>query len=392
MKLFHIPRRRALDQLIRPTRAEVSADALRANLKTARQLASPAEVLAVVKANAYGHGAVQVARVLEDAGVAMLGVALVEEGVELRNSGIKTPILVMGGSYDYGYQALVDHQLTPSIFRREQLGNLTQAAQRSGRPAAIHLKLDTGMSRLGLQLDELPAFLTLLEEAKGAIVLDGFFSHFANADVENDPLTPKQIERYREGLQAVRAAGFAPRFRHLTNSAGLLALGPLADSLDLNLVRPGLMLYGLAPDHWLSGRAKLQRVLAWKTGVMHLKVVPPQTSVSYGGTWVAQRPSTIATLPIGYADGFSRVYSGRASVLVRGQRAKVVGRVTMDMCMVDVTDIEGVKLGDEVVILGAQGSEEVTAEELAELAQTLHYEVLCSLGARVPRLLTEAVG
>ncbi len=384
---FAIPRRRALDNLIRPTRAEVSAPALRHNLRVARKLAAPAEVMAVVKANAYGHGAVQVARVLEDEGVAMLGVALVEEGVELRSGGVKAPILVMGGSYEGGYGLMVEHRLTPTLFRREHITGLIAAAQRSGRPATAHLKLDTGMSRLGVQREELPEFLTLLRAARGAIELEGFLSHFANADVQNDALTAKQSAAFREGLCRVRDAGFNPRFRHLSNSAGLLAQSELSDGLDINLVRPGLLLYGLVPDAWLGGEIALQRVVAWKTGVMHLKEIAPGTAVSYGGTWVAKRPSAIATLPIGYADGFSRVYSGKASVLVHGQRAPVVGRVTMDMCMIDVTDIPGVRVGDEVVILGAQGGQRIDAEELAELAQTLHYEVLCSLGARVPRLL-----
>ena len=384
---FDIPRRRALDNLIRPTRAEVSAPALRHNLKVATALAAPAEVMAVVKANAYGHGAVQVARVLEAEGVAMLGVALVEEGVELRSGGVKAPILVMGGSYDGGYQLMVEHQLTPTLFRREHIDGLVAAAQRQGKPATAHLKLDTGMSRLGVQREELPEFLTLLRGARGSISLEGFLSHFANADVEGSPLTLQQHAAFKEGLARVRDAGFNPRFRHLSNSAGLLGLHDVNDGLDINLVRPGLLLYGLLPDAWLGGKADLHPVVTWKSGVMHLKTISAGTAVSYGGTWVAKRNSLIATLPIGYADGYSRLYSGKASVLVHGQRAPVVGRVTMDMCMVDVTDIPGVKAGDEVVILGAQGKERIPAEELAELAQTLHYEVLCSLGARVPRLL-----
>lgn len=387
---FDIPRRRALDNLIRPTRAEVSAPALRHNLQLARKLAAPAEVMAVVKANAYGHGAVQVARVLEDEGVAMLGVALVEEGVELRSAGVKAPILVMGGSYEGGYPLMVEHGLTPTLFRREHIHGLIAAAQRTGKAATAHLKLDTGMGRLGVQPQELPEFLTLLRGARGAIELDGFLSHFANADVQSSGLTGQQVQRFRDGLSQVRDAGFNPRFRHLSNSAGLLSLAELSDGLDVNLVRPGLLLYGLVPEPWLGGGIEPLRVVAWKTGVMHLKRVAEGTAVSYGGTWVARRPSVIATLPIGYADGFSRVYSGKASVLVHGRRAPVVGRVTMDMCMIDVTELADVKVGDEVVILGTQGEQRIDAEELAQLGQTLHYEVLCSLGARVPRLLVGA--
>ena len=198
MTAFQTPRRRALDHLIRPTRAEVSAEALRSNLVAARKLAHPAEVMAVVKANAYGHGAVQVARVLEEAGVAMLGVALVEEGVELRNAGVKTPILVMGGSYENGYGLLVEHRLTPTLFRREHIQGLVDAASRSGRTATAHLKLDTGMSRLGVQREELPEFLALLRAARGTVELEGFLSHFANADVQHNPLTGQQVERFSQ--------------------------------------------------------------------------------------------------------------------------------------------------------------------------------------------------
>ncbi len=384
---FELPRRRALDQVIRPTRAEISVEALRHNLAAVRALAAPAEVLAVVKANAYGHGAVQVARVLEDAGVAMLGVALIEEGLELRNAGVKTPVLVMGGSYEGGYQLMVEHRLTPTLFREEHVKGLVEAAHRTGRPATAHLKLDTGMSRLGVAPEALDGFLTLLRGARGAIEVEGFLSHFSSADVEDSTLTPKQLERFRQGLEQVRDAGFNPRWRHLSNSAGLLALREAQDGLDVNLARPGLLLYGLTPEPWLAQKISLSRVMSWKTGVIHLHWVEPGTPVSYGATWTAPRKSLIATLPVGYADGFSRVYSDRAHVLVRGVRAKVVGRVTMDMCLVDVTDVPSVSLHDEVVLLGEQGGVRVEAEELARLSGTLHYEVLCSLGARVPRLL-----
>jgi len=384
---FELPRRRALDQVIRPTRTEISVDALRHNLSAVRALARPADVLAVVKANAYGHGAVQVARVLEDEGVSMFGVALIEEGLELRNAGVKTPVLVMGGSYHGGYQLMVEHGLTPTLFREEHIKGLVEAAHKTGKPATAHLKLDTGMSRLGVAPGELPRFLTLLRGARGAIEVEGFLSHFSSADVEESELTPLQLSRFKEGLKAVRDAGFNPRWRHLSNSAGLLAHQEAQDGLDVNLARPGLVLYGIAPEPWLAERVSLQRVMTWKTGVIHLHQVEAGTPVSYGATWTAPRKSLIATLQVGYADGYSRVYSGKAQVLIRGQRAPVVGRVTMDMCMVDVTDIPGVAMHDEVVLLGAQGGERVDAEELGRFADTLHYEILCSVGARVPRLL-----
>lgn len=384
---FSLPRRRALDQLLRPTRVEVSEGALRANLAALQRWSAPAQVLAVVKANAYGHGAVQVARVLQDAGVPLLGVALVEEGLELRHAGVTVPILVMGGSYLGGYELMVEHQLTATLFRPEHVEGFAEAAQRLGRPATAHLKLDTGMSRLGVLSEELEHVLRLLRAARGSVELQGFLSHFANADVEGDALTRRQLEAFRVGLARVRDAGFDPKWRHVSNSAGTLSLPETHDGLGVNLVRPGISLYGLAPDRWLEGRAALSPVLSWKTGVIHLKTVPQGAVVSYGATWTAPRPSVIATLPVGYADGFSRDFSSRAEVLIRGHRAKVVGRVTMDMCMIDVTDVPGVAMHDEVVLLGQQGAQRSRAEDLAELAETLHYEVLCRIGARVPRVL-----
>lgn len=381
----HTPRRRALDNPIRPTRAEIDLTALRANLHAVRSLGPKAEVLAVVKANAYGHGAVEVAHALEGEAVRFLGVALVEEGLELRNSGIKAPILVLGGSYEGGYQVMVDHGLIPTVFREDHLAKLAAAAKKRGVKVKAHLKVDTGMGRIGVLPGELDAFL---EAAKRhpEVELDGLLSHFANADLANQEITREQVKRFKAAHAAMKAHGHQPSFRHLSNSAGVLELPEVRDGLELNLVRPGLLLYGVPPASWLKDRAKLTPVLAWKTGVTHVKTVPAGTPISYGGTFVTKRQSVIATLPIGYADGYDRAYSNRGHVLIRGKRAPIAGRVCMDMCMADVTDIPGVEVGDEVVLLGQQGSERIPVEELAQLSDTIPYEVLCGVGARVPRL------
>ncbi len=383
---FETPHRRALDQPIRPTRAEISIGALQNNLRVARRAAEGASVLAVVKANAYGHGAVQVARVLEAEGVALLGVALVEEGIELRRAGVRAPILVMGGSLEGGYALCVAHQLTPTVFRAEHLEAFSREAVRAGATLNVHVKMDTGMSRLGVLPGELPDFLALLRSTPG-LAMEGFYSQLASADVEGASITQLQLALFREGLARVRAAGFAPRFRHLANTAGTLSIPALHQAAEINLVRPGLMLYGLVTSPWLPGQPELQRVMRWKTGIIHLKTVPPGTPVSYGGTWTATRPTRLATLPIGYADGYQRQFSSRAHVLIRGRRAPIVGRVTMDLCLADVTAIPDAAVHDEVVLLGPQGREEITAEELADLGETVHYEVLCGVGARVPRVL-----
>lgn len=370
---------------IRPTRAEISLGALRSNLQEVRRVAPKAEVLAVVKANAYGHGAVPVALELERAGVRLFGVALVEEGLELREAGLRGEILVLGGTYDGAWPELLAQNLVPTVFREEHVARMAEAAKRSGTRARVHVKIDTGMGRIGVQTDQVPSFLAVLARHP-EIEVEGVLSHFANADLADAELTREQVRRFKTALEQFRKAGHEPRYRHLSNSAGAMDLPEVRDGLELNLIRPGLMLYGMAPAKWLGDRAKLTPVMAWKTAVSHLKQVPPGTPISYGSTWVAKRPSMIATIPVGYADGYSRMNSSKANVIIRGQRAPIAGRVCMDMCMIDVTDVDGAEVGDEVVLMGAQGSERVSAEEVAANMQTIVYEVVCGVGARVPRV------
>ncbi|HVE87522.1 MAG TPA: alanine racemase [Myxococcales bacterium] len=382
------PRRRALEQHVRPTRAELDLDALERNYRAIRALAPGLEVLAMVKANAYGHGAPAVAHRLEAAGVRLLGVALVEEGMELRHAGVRAPILVLGGAYQGGgsdgYQVMVELGLGATVFRPEHVEALSRAARAKGRPAAAHLKVDTGMGRLGASMEELPGLLDAFRRCP-EVRMEGLASHFASADVNGAPQTRAQLQRWGQARRQVEDAGFSPELVHVSNSAALLGLEEARRGDLFNLARPGLTLYGLAPAAWLEPAVELSPVLSWKTAVIHLKTVPAGASVSYGATWTASRPSRIATLPVGYADGYSRAFSSRASVLVRGRRAPVVGRVCMDMCMVDVTDVPGVQMGDEVVLIGRQGDGAIRAQELAELAGTIPYEVLCGIGARVPR-------
>ncbi|HEY3587890.1 MAG TPA: alanine racemase [Myxococcaceae bacterium] len=371
---------------IRPTRAEIDLGALTRNLETLHTAAPGIDVLAVVKADAYGHGAVPVSRGLEAAGVRFLGVALVEEGLALRQAGVTSDILVLGGAYDGGWEAMIEHRMIPVVFRPEHLASLDAAAAARGTTARAHLKVDTGMGRLGVLPPDVPAFL---ETARGClrVVLEGLCSHFANADLADAALTAQQVSRFRTALGQMRAAGFEPRWRHLSNSAGLLALPEARDGVEMNLARPGLALYGLQPAPWLRPPRLLEPVLSWKTGVVHLKSVPTGTPISYGSTWTAPRPSRIATLPVGYADGWSRLLSNRGAVLVRARKAPIVGRVCMDLCMVDVTDIPGVEVGDEVVLIGRQGMEVQDAHQLAALESTIAYDVLCAIGARVPRVI-----
>ena len=371
---------------IRPTRAELDLGALNRNLATLRTAAPGVDVLAVVKADAYGHGAVPISRALEAAGVRFLGVALVEEGLALREAGLRSDILVLGGAYDGGWEAMLEHGMIPVVFRPEHLTALEAAARARKTTARAHMKVDTGMGRLGVLPADVPAFLEAARACRN-VSLEGLCSHFANADLADAALTELQVTRFRTALGQMRAAGFDPRWRHLSNSAGLLALPEARDGVEMNLARPGLGLYGLQPAPWLRPPRALEAVLSWKTAVVHLKSVPTGTPISYGSTWSAPRPSRIATLPVGYADGWSRLLSNRGTVLVRGRRAPVVGRVCMDLCMVDVTDIPGAEVGDEVVLIGRQGAEVQDAHQLAALQNTIAYDVLCAIGARVPRVV-----
>jgi alanine racemase len=320
-------------------------------------------------------------------------VALVEEGLELREAGIGQPILVLGGTYGEEYELLIRHRLIPVIFTRQHLQALAEAARAGGVRAAAHLKVDTGMGRIGLQPADLPEFVEAARRTP-EVAVEGLCTHFASADLEDRALTERQVALFNQAAEAMARGGLPLRHRHLANSAGTIEY-PAARQ---DLTRSGIMLYGYLPFQPPPARSplaaavagRLRRALTWRTAVVHLKDVPPGTPISYGGRWVAQRPSRIATLPVGYADGYDRRLSGRpgfgkGEVLVRGRRAPVAGTVCMDMTMVDVTDVPGVAVGDEVVLLGAQGSEVIDADELAERCGTISYEVLCAVGARVPR-------
>jgi len=339
---------------VRPTRALVDTHALAHNLAQLRRLAGPTPILGIVKADAYGHGARVVAPVLQRAGIDWLGVALVEEGLELREIGIDLPILVLDGAYGDRYDLLLSERLTPVVFRREQLEGLAAAARRLGRKTDAHLKVDTGMGRLGVLPEEVDAFGRAAREL--GVELSGVCTHFANADLGDAAMAKKQVARFEEAVATLRAAGHAPRFIHLANSAASVELPEARGTL----IRPGLMLYGHLPSPRLAGRVELKPVLTWTTEVIHVKSVGAGFPVSYGGRFVTSRPSRLATLAVGYADGYRRDFTGKARVLLHGRRAPVVGVVTMDLCVADITDLPEVRVGDEAVLLGMQGAERIS--------------------------------
>jgi alanine racemase len=366
----------------RPTYVEIDLAALQHNLAQARlQAGSGRRILAVVKADAYGHGAARVAPALEEAGADLFGVAIVEEGVALRRAGITRPILVLGGTYPGQEGELFEHDLVPILFDPEAARRLDARAGAAGRVLPFHLKIDTGMGRIGFRPEELPF---LLEELAGLkyLVMEGLISHLAMADDPQNPFTDEQAERFRACLAEVRRAGFAPRYVHLSNSAALFS----REIPECNLVRPGIVLYGGLPAPCFDGRIDLRPVMSFRTSVAQVKKVPAGTGVSYGHRFVAERSTVLAAIPVGYADGYSRLLSNCGEVLIRGKRAKVAGTVCMDWTLIDVTDIRGVEVGDEVTLLGRDNGQGVTAEEWAERIGSISYEVFCQVSKRVPRI------
>lgn len=372
----------------RPTWAEVSLSALTENYLTLkRHLAAnnkaESPLMAVVKANAYGHGAVECARALAACGADWFGVALVEEGVELRQAGIAQPVFCLGGFWRTQGELILAHNLTPALFRMDLAEELNARARESGRVVNFHLKVDTGMGRLGVPIGELAEFAGALR-AFDHLRLDGVMTHFADADGLEPDYTKQQIRQFNEAVSILRELAFQPTWLHLANSAGLHAF-PQSHG---NLARAGAAMYGLVRDV-LSPRLEplpLKAVMSLKSRIVLLKTVPAGTSLGYGCTFTTERESRIATLPIGYADGFHRAHSNNGQVLVRGQFAPVVGRVSMDLTIIDVTEVSGVELGDEVVLIGEQQRARISAEDLAEQIGTISYEIVTGVSARVPRI------
>jgi alanine racemase len=369
----------------RPTWAEIDLGALAANFHVVRDRVHPdVKVMAVVKANAYGHEAVECARRLESEGADWFGVALPEEGIELRDAGITKPILCLAGFWEGQAAACVQRNLVPALYRLDVMEAIDTVARERGEVADVHVKIDTGMGRLGVRFDEVPDFLDALTRFKN-IRIDGVMTHFAAADEPScGILTKDQIQRYENVVAAFRAHGYEPTYRHLANSAGIFGQ-PTAWG---NMVRPGGVLYGLwrdilAPD---DRNQKLQPVMSLHTRITLLKWVPAGETVGYGCTFEASSKTRIATVPLGYHDGYIRALSNRGHAIIRGVSATVIGRISMDLTLIDVTNVPGVELDDEVILMGHHAGLSITAEDIARTAGTLSYEVTCGIGERVPRV------
>jgi len=372
----------------RPTWAEISLSALRQNYRNIKRVLTPGtQLMAVVKAEAYGHGAIECARALEAADADWFGVALIEEGVALRQAGITRPIFCVGGFWQGQAEEVVRHDLTSALFRLDQAEELDARAREAGRTANYHLKVDTGMGRLGVPVAEAAGFARSLKRFN-RIRLDGLMTHFADAEGETVEFTLRQIAGFDETLAMLRDAGFDPTHRHLAASAGLHAY---PDSHG-TLARVGASLYGLTRDVLAARLPPLdvRPVMSLHSRIVLLKTLPAGESLGYGRTFTTRRESRIATIPIGYADGLRRALSNRGRVLVRGRFAPIVGRVSMDMTIVDVTDVPGAALGDDVVLIGAQGEHRIFAEDLAAEIGTSSYEIVSGVSSRVPRVYVNA--
>jgi alanine racemase len=364
----------------RPTFVRVDLDAISRNLRAIRGRVK-VPVMAIVKANAYGHGLLPVARHLQAQGVDHLGVAFVEEGIALRRAGITVPILVLGGMFGPQVAQFIEHELEITVSSLAKLRQVEAAAEALGRKAVVHLKIDTGMERIGVHSYSCGPFIEAACRSRGCTI-KGIYSHLACADDPASPMTAQQLERFLDACRHFERIGAPMPLRHLANSGGVLHY----PGTWLDMVRPGIALFGVLPEPGAKRTLELQPALSLVSQVVYFKVVKAGHPVSYGATWAPTRDSRVVTIPIGYGDGWARALSSRGSVLIRGQRHPMVGRVCMDQFMVDL-GAEGTAYNeDEVVLIGRQESEEIRVEDVAMAAGTIPYEILTGLNERIPRL------
>lgn len=359
---------------------EIDLGAIAHNVEEIKKI-TPAKICAVVKADAYGHGAIAVARAVLQAGADRLAVAILSEALELRRAGFRVPILVLGYTPTWQAPLVVDHGIIQTVFSLDAAQALSAAAVAVGKTVKVHIKIDTGMGRIGIRPEEAGKFAVAVAALPG-IEIEGVFSHFATSDSSDKSYTYEQYNQFMAGLQYIEQEGIQIPIRHISNSAAILDL----PEMHLDMVRPGIILYGLWPSDEVNRNIELRPAMKLKAQVGFAKPMPKNAPISYGCTYITDKPSRIATLPVGYADGWSRLLANKVQVVVRGQRAPLVGRVCMDQCMIDVTHIPGVVTGDEVLLFGG---EELPVEEVAEYMGTINYEIVCMVGKRVPRLYVE---
>ena len=357
----------------------IDLDRIAANFKAIQEKAG-VPVMAIIKADAYGHGAIQVARQLQDRCL-FFGVSSMLEALELRNAGIQTPILILGQIPPAAFSVAIREGIRPTIFRYEDALALSETAREMGMEAPFHFAVDTGMSRIGFQATEEDADICAKIAALPGLITEGLFSHFATADCEDLTKSKVQAKRFEAFDKMLQERGVQVKIRHMDNSAGIMNFHKHYD-----LVRAGIVTYGMYPSEEVDpADLSLRPALSWSSRVTCVKTLPAGREISYGGTYVTTRPTVVATIPVGYADGYRRSLSGKFYVLIHGQKAPILGRICMDQMMVDVTDIPDVAVGDKVVLVGADGENVITMEEIAAAADTFNYEFVCGISRRVPR-------
>lgn len=368
----------------RPLWAEIDLDNFSHNVKTIKGLLDEnTEYISVIKADGYGHGAVELAEVCLENGVKMFAVSMLDEALELRKAGIDNSILILGYTPSNMADVIVRNSISQTCFSYELAEALSHAAVKYGTIARVHIALDTGMGRIGFLPDENSADEVKRISMLPGVRIEGLFTHFAVADEADKEYTFRQAEKYQNFVKMLKDRGVEAELKHTSNSAAIIDL----PELQMNAVRPGIIQYGLYPsDEVLKSRADLKPVMSVKANIVHIKEVEAGTSISYGRKFITERKGRIATLPIGYADGYTRLLFGKAKVIVNGSFAPVVGRICMDQCMIDVTDVKDVNVGDEVILMGTDGNLSITADDIAYMLGTISYEVVCMFSKRIPRV------
>lgn len=370
---------------LRPTRAIINLDNVEHNFREIKRITKPdVKICAIVKADGYGHGAIETAKMFLSCGAYYLAVAFLDEAIELREKGIRAPILILGFTPEHQFDKIVKYDITQTVYNYKSCEYLSEIAKKLGRKVKVHIKVDTGMSRIGFDADDFSiAEITKIFDLDG-LEIEGIFTHFAKADEKDKSFTELQFQKFTSIINSLEKHGFNIPLKHAANSAAIIDL----PYTHLDMIRPGIILYGLYPsDEVNKSKIELKPALSLKTMVSHVKTLPKGRFISYGGIYETKRTSLIATLPIGYADGYSRLLSSKAQVLINGQRAPAVGRICMDQCMVDVTDISGdINPGDEAILIGNMGNEAIIADELAKMMGTINYEVICGISQCIPRI------
>lgn len=363
--------------------AEINLDAICNNIKRTREIVKPGtKIMGIVKADGYGHGAVPVAKALSPL-VDAFGIAMLEEGVELRRAGIDKPILILGFTPEPLYKELVEQDIMATVFQFEMAEQIGKEAVRQNKKAKIHLKVDTGMSRIGFRDDEKSVDIIKKIQNLDGIIIDGCFTHLSRADEADKTFAHKQIQRYMNFVNKLELAGVKIPTKHVSNSASIMEI----PEANLDMVRSGISTYGLYPsDQVDQSRLLLEPAMGITSCISFIKELEAGVEISYGGIFVTKRPTLVATIPVGYGDGYPRSLSSKGRVLIHGQSAPILGRICMDQFMVDVTDIDSVYQGDKVTLLGRDGEEMISVEEWAQLSGSFHYELICDVSKRVPRI------